>query len=269
MKRKMTTLIALAITCLLGFCAPNLPRQASHPESTLQVTRIWLLDIDPAAAKWVRKQAAAYEKETGERLYLRSATQEEAMAAQKKEENTIVPDLMVLSGENSPLCYLGYALILRDETAPVMTPVPTSALFYPSTPTPGPSPTPAPAPDWQSISPILAPESLSVSLNNTLPVSNPLADFSAKKAPAALLTAGQASTLSFGYQAYSLPDNEGFETISAHFFTEAGEDFFLFLQSASAQLALKDHGLYSALPSLRLYGKGDPLRMLIESSLRH
>jgi hypothetical protein len=90
----------------------------------------------------------------------------------------------------------------------------------------------------------------------------------AKKAPAALLTAGQTGTLAFGYQAFPLPENEGFETVSGQSFSRAGEDFSLFLQGTSAQQALKEHGLYSVLPDFRLYGENDPLRMLIEGSLR-
>ena len=74
MKRKITTPIALALTCLLGFLAPKLLKQAAPKQHSLNITRIWMAGIDPAAAKWLQKQSAAYEKKTGTRVYLRSAS---------------------------------------------------------------------------------------------------------------------------------------------------------------------------------------------------
>ncbi|MBE5783571.1 MAG: hypothetical protein E7329_09700 [Clostridiales bacterium] len=269
MKRKLTTLVALMLSCLLAILASSLEQAPAPSNNSMQITRVWTVETDPAVSAWLKKRAATYEKETGHRIYLRTATQEEMDACLQGEEGAIIPDLIVSCNQGEALAYLGYALILRDESAPAVTPAPTSALFFRPTATPGPSPTPGPALDINALGAILIPETLSVSLPGGIKSSSAAADFIAKKAPAALLTAGQASTLPFGYQAYALPFNEGFETISGQAFSQAGDDFAVFLQSLSSQQRLKEHGLYSAFPGLYLYDESDPLRKLIESALPH
>ena len=268
MKRKMTTLIALALTCLLVFYAPKLLLQAAPGQRSLKITRIWMDGIDPAAAKWLRQQSAAYEKKTGTRIYLRNASREETEDAFSNQAHAILPDLIITCREGEPLAYLGYALIVRDDRAKVTTPAPTAALFHRPTSAPDPAATAAPTPDMTALGAILSPDSLSVSLPGFIPSAQARDDFIAGKAPAALLTAGQAHALPFGYQAFPLPGKEGAEIISGRSFSKAGQDFSLFLMESSSQLKLKDHGLYSVLPQLRLYDENDPLRMLIEESLK-
>lgn len=268
MKRKITTPIALALTCLLVFYAPKLLMQAAPGQRSLNITRIWMDGIDPAAAKWLQKQSAAYEKKTGTRVYLRSASREEMEDALSHQAQAILPDLIITRQAGEPLAYLGYALIVRDDGANVTTPAPTAALFYRPTSVPEPAATIAPTPDMTALGAVLSPDDLSHSLPGIIPSAQAREDFIAGKAPAALLTAGQAHALPFGYQAFPVPGKEGAEIISGRSFSKAGQDFSLFLMDASAQVNLKEHGLYSVLPQLQLYDENDPLRMLIEKSLK-
>lgn len=267
MKRKLTTLVALMLSCLLAMLASSLKETPSSKKNPLRITRVWTVETDPAVSAWLKKRAAAFEKETGSRIYLRTATQEEMNAALIGEEHAIAPDLMISCTQGEPLAYLGYALILRDEKASVITPAPTSALFYRPTATPGPSPTPAPSPDISALGGVLVPSHLPIQIPGAIKSQNAASDFAAQKAPAALLTAGQASALSFGYQAYALSAGEGVLTIAGEWLTSHGEAFADYLKAEPSQLALKNHGLYSVLPTLSLYGDEDPLRALIERSL--
>ena len=268
MKQKITVLIALGLTCLLGFLAPHVLRQADSGQHALKITRVWMADMNPAAVKWLQKRSAAYEKETGKRIYLRSATQEEMQGAISGNEQAILPDLIISRVDGDKLAYLGYALIIRDDKADVSTPAPTGALFHPPTSSPNPFPTIAPTPDMTTLGAVLSPDHLSVSLPGIIPSAQTSAEFIAGKAHAALLTAGESHALPFGYQAFPVPGKEGAETISGQSFSKDGRDFALFLLTVPSQQALKNHGLYTVLPDLYLYDESDPLRMMIENSLK-
>lgn len=267
-KKKLLTLGALLLTAGLALLIPHLSRAPEKADPGMRVTRVWAVECDPALTAWLRKQAAAYEKATGTRIYLRTATREEAQAAQAGQRGVVAPDLLVQEGIGQAVAYLAYALVLRDETMAITTPAPTSGLFYRPTPLPGPTVTPAPTPSPQAISAVLVPEGLTVSLPGAICSRDPLGDFSAGKAPAALLTAGQAAGLTFGYRAYALPAGNGVRTLGALAMAPEGQAFLNVLQTPEAQRALGNHGLYAVLPSLRLYdAASDPLRALIESSL--
>lgn len=269
MGKKGLTVMALAATALLIYLFPHIGKQ-NNPGApdALRITRVWMVESDPALAAWIRKRAAIFEKESGNRVYVRSATHQEAQDAQKNTRDIVAPDLMIQNiAAGKAIAQLGYALILRDDQAILTTPAPTSALFSPPTMAPAPSFTPAPTPDLRGISPILGPEGLSLSQMQIQISQNPAADLNAKKAPAALLTAGQAAGLTCGYRAYPLPAQDGVVRMHALAFSSEGNQFLLFLQTEASQMALKNHGLYAVQAGLRLYGPEDPLRSMIEQSL--
>ena len=269
LKRKLPTMIALALTGLFFLLSPLIQKNSVPPPRTLSILRVWLREDEPAVGRWLKKQAQRYEKETGERIYLRNASEKEmaeARQAQSGQPEIIIPDLMVMQGLSSPLLFRGYALIVRDDRAALLTPSPTSLLFQRPTASPGPSPLPEIQPDFSAPGAILTPAFLSPGLPGCIPSDDPLAAFSAGKAPAALLTAGQAATLSFGYRVYALEEGAGMMAVSAQSMNEKGGRFLSFLLSAESQRSLSQYGLYSCLPSLRLYDAADPIRALIESS---
>jgi len=265
-KRKIVTLTALALTGVIFLLSPLIQEKEDFTSAGHPILRIWILEEEPAVSRWLKQQAARYEKETGQRIYLRTASQPEITQALSGVENAIIPDLIIMQGLNTPLLYRGYALIVRDEGAVIQTPAPTSALFFRPTATPGPSPSPQPESDLTAFSPILAPPFLSTSLSNLQVSADPIAAFVAGKAPAALLTAGQATQLSFGYRAYALKNGEGMLPVQAAAMNNQGNAFLSFLQKESAQRALAGFGLYSFDPSIRLYDETDPIRSLIERS---
>ena len=265
-KRKALTLFSLLLTGILFALSPLLQPDEPLSSDMLSVTRVWLMDDEPAVGRWLKKQAAQYEKSEKERVYIRTASREEIENALSGAENAIIPDLIISQGLAQPLLFRGYALIIRDEQAKIITPAPTSALFYRPTAAPGPSPAPAPAPDFSSIAPILIPAFLSSSLPGCTQSADPFSAFSAGKSPAAVLTAGQAMQLSFGYRAHPLPDKEGLLAVNANAMTLQGEKLLSRLQINEAQQALAAYGLYSFNPSLHLYDESDPIRAMIEKS---
>lgn len=267
MGKKVLTGVALLLTVGLALLLPRLGSKPEAEQSGLKIIRLWTVESDPAVSAWLRGRAAAYEKETGLRVYLRSATPAEALAAQEGAASIVPPDLILRQGAGDPVARMGYALIVRDETVAVVTPAPTSALFYRPTPPPGPSPTPAPTKNPASLSAVLSPEGLALSLPGVIPSRDPAGDLAAGKAAAAVLTAGQAGLLPFGYQAYALAAGEGALPVGARAFSEDGRAFQEYLKTPQSQQALAAHGLYGVLPGLRLYGAEEPLRTLIEGSL--
>ena len=249
--------LAWAVTGLLIYLAlPAAGPQGPENADTPPLARVWLRESDAAFSAWLRKRASAYEKEQGVRVYVRQATQEE--------ERALPPDLLIGAPEGETLALRGYALILRDEQAPVLTPLPTSALFFRPSPTPGPSASPAPTLNPEAAAPLLTPLQLQ-NLPHALASRDPLADFIQGKAPAAILTAAQAARLPFGYQAFLLPNVQGIEAITGLSYSEAGEKLAAFLLSDASQQALAAQGLYS--PRLRLYTGEGGVYSLIENSL--
>lgn len=256
LKKLLVILPFLALSCGLLFLLPQALRAPETPERPFAILRVWNADGEPAVQSWLRGQARAYEKATGQRVYLR--------AAPKSEDRTLLPDALILPEGETLLALRGYALILRDEN-PAVTPAPTGALFFrPSVP-PEPLATPVPFPEESEWSAVLSPEALMNVLPGTVMSAQPAADFAQGKADAALLTPGQAAGLNVGYRAYAVPEGKGFLPVRGRAYAEAGEAFLLWLQGDAAQRALAQAGLFS--PRLRLYGPDDPVRYLIENSL--
>ena len=265
MKKSLRTRLALLATAVLVILGRNALRTKSGtPPETMRMVRVWITEQEPAVSAWLRSLAGVYEKETGERVYLRLATEEEAASARRGEVGVLLPDVLIAPGNAEPVALRGYALIVRDDTVSVATPAPTSALFYRPSPSPGPSPTPGPTPDPASFSAVLALPELMDALPGTILSADPAADLARGKANAALLTAGQAGKLPFGYQAYPLPDGAGMRSVGAEAYSTAGDRFRAYLQRSDVQQTLAQRGLYS--PFCRLYSPEDPLRYLIENS---
>ncbi len=261
MKKLLKILFFLILTFGLLRLLPTALRAPKEQEQPFTILRVWNAEEEPAVQSWLRGQAKAYERATGQRVYLRTAS---ALDAQERISLGLPPDALILPSGDRLLALRGYALIVRDETA-AMTPAPTSALFYRPSHSPEPAGTPAPWPEANELRAVLCPESLLSVLPGTVMSAQPASDFVQGKADAALLTPGQAAGLNTGFRAYAIPDGKGFLPVSAQAYTEAGEVFLLWLQDGAAQRALAQARLFS--PYLRLYGSDDPVRYLIENSL--
>ena len=256
LKKLLVIFLFLALSGGLLFLLPQALRAPETPEKAFTILRVWNADGEPAVQSWLRGQARAYEKATGQRVYLR--------AAPDGAGQTLLPDALILPEGDQLLALRGYALIVRDEN-PAVTPAPTGALFFrPSLP-PEPAETPAPWPEESELRAVLCPEALMNTLPGTVFSSQPAADFAQGKADAALLTPGQAAGLNTGYRAYAVPEGKGFLAVRGQAYSAAGEAFLQWLQSDAAQRALGQAGLFS--PRLRLYGPDDPVRYLIENSI--
>ena len=240
---------------------PAALRAPGEQAAPFVILRVWSAEEEPAVQTWLRGQAKAYERATGQRVYLRTAAVQDALDSAAR---GLPPDVLILRAGDSLLALRGYALIVRDDAA-LVTPAPTGALFYrPSLP-PERMETPAPFPEENQLRAVLCPEALLNALPGTIISAQPAADFNQGKADAALLTPGQAAGLNTGYRAYAVPEGKGFLPVRATAYSEAGEAFLLWLQSDAAQRALAQAGLFS--PRLRLYGPDDPVRYLVENSL--
>lgn len=250
-------LLALALTVAVALSIPRAFNEREGERQPLRLIRVWSLEKDTAVNAWLRERAAAYERQSDCRVYLRGAAEAE------REGGAVQPDVMILPGEGSTVALRGWALIVRDDTAAVATPAPTSALFIRPSAVPGPSPPPAPAPDWAHMTAVLTPAQWLDAVPGAILSADPASDLARGRARAAVLTAGQASALPFGFRAYPLPG--GFLSVGGQAMTEAGEAFLRFLRMEDAQQALKNHGLYS--PVLPLYGPEDPIRSLIEGQI--
>ena len=261
--RVLLCCLCLAFTVLLGRFVFGKRENAPSPSASFPLVRIWIGEKDAAAAAWLRKRAAAYEKETGTRVYLRSASEEEARGAMGGDNGLYQPDLLVISGGKTPVALRGYVLIARDDTAPARTPAPSFALFIRPTSAPDAPSAPSPSPKPFQPRSVLAPEEMLSALSGTVFSADPAAGLAKGTAEAAILTAPQAEALTFGYQAYPLPGGKGLVPIGATDFSEAGQAFLCFLLSPASQRALAQHSLYS--PCLALYQGQDPLRALIEN----
>ena len=265
MRKAGITLLALGLTALLMGCYPRAQRREAPRPAGLTVVRVWTWNTEGEMLKWLKKQAGAYEKQQGKRVYLRAAGEDEIRAALAGEEEAGQPDLLLMRGEGNPVSRQGYALIVRDAGAALQTPMPTSALFSPPSPSPGPAPAPAPWPEGQALQGVLVPPGMAGAVPGAIAVQDPAGGMAAGSARAALLTAGQAETLSQGYRAYALAGNAGVQSTGGKALTQPGVELLAYLQSPSAQQGLKAVGLYS--PFFHLYGPEDPLRMLLDQAM--
>lgn len=264
MKKALTILCALALTLTLAWLLPRAQPRETEREKGVFILRVWVAPGAEGANAWLRRQAAAYEKQGGGRVYLRSAASQELQAVDAGDTSAVAPDLIISPEGSLPLAYLGYALILPQTGLPAQTPAPTSMLFSPPSPVPGPAATPAPPPALSSLAPIAAPEALSARVEGAAAFIDPAGALAKGLVSAALLTPAQAGALPFGYRAFGL--ESAFLPIGARALTPPGEGFAAFLQSDEAQLALRDAGLFSIRRTLRLYGPQDPLRALMEDA---
>lgn len=261
-KKAAAILISLALTAGLALGLSRARREEEGAEGALRLVRVWAQAEDSAVSAWLRGRAAAYEKQTGCRVYLRSASPEEAEAALTGDGDALRPDVMILRGAGEAVAFRGYALILRDEDAPILTPAPTGALFARPSSTPGPGPAPEPLPEADALGAVLTPEEMAGALPGSILSLQPAQALSQGQARAAVLTAEQAADLSFGWRAFPLPAGKGLLPVGGQAFSPAGGELLAFLLSPSSQAALRAQGLYSV--SLPLYGPEDPLRMLIQ-----
>jgi len=265
MKRAVVTLLALGLTAGLICLFPRaVSRETEAAPRKEPILRVWVTDREPAVAAWLKKQAAAYEKTAGVRVYLRKAAGEEAENALQGEDGAPAPDVLIGPEGDTPVALQGYALILRDDGAAMITPAPTALLFSRPSPVPGPTAAPPAQPDWREIGAVLAPSGLSFPVPGAVASADPARDFAAGKARAALLTAGQAERLAVGFQAYPVAAGGGLLPIGGRAFTQEGISCLSHLQSGAAQGALADHGLYAV--HLLLYTSRDPVRQMIDSS---
>lgn len=259
MRKIITLFLALSLTAGLVYALrwASLPSDDKN-EKTPPLIRVWITEKEPGLNRWLRWQASAWEKKTGIRVYLRAASSLDA------ENGAPLPDLMISETGNEPVAMKGFALILRDESAARMTPLPTSALFFKPTPSPGPSPTPGSTPDVVSFAGALCPETLAGKMPEAVKSEAPLRDFLLGKSDAALLTADQAGEVTMGFRAFPVPDGKGFVSFFAAAQSAQGRMFLDFLLSDAGQLALREAGLYS--PRLLLYRGEGAIREMIDSS---
>ena len=258
--KALLAILALALTACLGKWMLELDRAPENAPAPLKVVRVWLGDRDSALNGWIKNRAAAYEKETGRRVYLRSVRGGDLAALKQADSGAMPPDAVVSYAGGETVALRGYALIVRDETVASVTPPATGALFIRPTATPGPSPTPAAWPE--KLGAVLSPEKMMNALPGTVKSVSPADDLAAGGANAALLTPSQAARLPFGFVSFALPDGKGFAPLGAEAYSEAGSAFVEYLLTEASQRALEKYGLFS--PSLRLYAPDDPLRYLID-----
>ncbi len=265
MKKALIILGALGLTGALICLFPLLRPAQEMRDRGVAILRVWVGPGGEAASPWLRRMAAAYEKQGGMRVYLRSATAGELQALADGDGAAVAPDLIVSPEGDALLARVGFALILPQTDAPAQTPAPTSALFAPPSPSPGPAATPEPPPSLAALGAIAAPEALSARMEGTFADGDPAGALIAGRAAAALLTPAQAGALPFGYRAYGLEN--AWLPIAARALSAAGGDLSAFLQTNTAQQALRDAGLFAAASGLRLYGPQDPLRATIEAAI--
>ena len=257
MKKLFVIFLFLALSGGLLYLLPDAFNAPEKQEQPFLILRVWNAGPEIAVQSWLRGQAKAYERATGQRVYLRTAALNSA-------DQDLPPDALIHPNGEQLLALRGYALIVRADT-PAVTPAPTGALFFRPSSAPEPAVTPAPWPEETELRAVLCPEALLDALPGTVFSAQPAADFTQGKAGAALLTPGQAAGLAVGYRAYAIPEGKGFLPVKATAYTEAGDTFLSWLQDDAAQRALAQAGLFS--PRLRLYGPDDPVRYLIENSL--
>ena len=263
MKKSISTILALLITAALF----SMLFQPDNPSASGKepIIRVWLVETEKDSAAFLRKCAAAYEKQMGKRIYLRSATREEAARALAKNETIVPPDLIIGLDAGEKILCQGYALIFRDDSAPIWTPSPTSLLFFPPTPTPGPSPTPAPTRALSSWAGVLCPRKIADRFPGSIASDQIAQDLSAGKGNAALLTARQAASLSIGWQGQILPEGAGVCFLCARSLSPRGQDFLSFLQRPESQEMLREYDLYS--PFLLLYANENSLQGMMDRAI--
>lgn len=264
MGKRMLTAAALLLTAALIWLIPLGKEREKGAEKRTGTMLVWVTEKESAVTFWLKKQAAAFEKAAGKRVYLRKAEKQEAQDALAHRPSAVIPDLLIGPEGEEKAALRGYALFLRDDAAAALTPAPTSPLFSRPTPSPGPSKPRPTLPPWEEMGAVLVPAEGEWAVPGAIKSADPPGDFSRGKARAALLTGGQAARLTVGYRAYPLPEGKGLLPVLARAFSQDGQAFLAFLREKEAQRALMDFGLYAL--KERLYPPQDPVRFLIDES---
>lgn len=261
MKQVLVCGIALVMTAVLVLLYPWMEEETLQKKQP-QVLVVWAAEGEGDVSAWLKKAAAAYEKATQVRVYLRTASRAETEAALAGKEENVLPDAVVAKGAGVPLLCRGYVLAVKDAEADHATPAPTPALFFRPTATPAPA-TPAPAPFPEELSRVALPAEMAGVLKGGYEANSPAAELQHGKAEGALLTPGQAQALPFGWQGHVRGDL--FVPVEGRALTEEGQRFLSFLRGEKAQRLLCDRKLFSWDAGLSLYGPETPLLHQMEN----
>ena len=258
MKKGLYCGAAILLMGVLILFAPGILQTKQEQTAQKDLLVIWMQEGENDVAAWLKKAAAAYEKKTGNRVYLRYASAEEwSLSGEEK------PDALIPAEEGAVLAYRGRALIVPDETKPAATLAPAPSLFI--------RPTLPPAADLSTPAPlkttperVAVPEGFLSIVENSYVSKTPLSDFSSGKADGALLTPLQAQQVKGGYSVQVQPAY--FVPVRGMAVTEDGQAFLSFLRSDEMQRALTIQRLFSWNPELFLYGSENELLHQMEKS---
>lgn len=247
MKRVLACLASLVLTAVLLAGLPYGHEKEGTQAQNTYILRVWVPQGQVDLQAWLKQAAAMYEKESGRRVYIRTATAEEM----ENKEGAVLPDVMAGTAAGIPVAYRGYALVMPDAEGEKATPSPPPGLFV--RPTLAPSTEPkesAPFPD-EPETVALPPEMQHVYPRGYV-ASNPLQELVQGKAAAALLSPRQMEETAMGYRMDS--GKVYFLAFHTRGLSEEGEAFLSFLRSESAQQLLAGQLLFSWNPGLCLYG---------------
>lgn len=243
MKKFLLWALAMGLTAGLLFVYPRIQTQDEPKGNGLFVLRIWGTEGD--VLKWLAQAAAVYEKESGCRVYVRTASEEEV------EKAGVLPDGWVGGGEGTMVACRGYGLAVPDAQKFIKTPEPQSGLFLRPT-QPLPLSTPEPVVFPEKLSGVAVPEEMKEIWPDGVVAENPVQAIMKGTASAALLTPSQVAQLSQRIHLY--PRGDFFLPIYARAYTLEGEKFLAFLRQEKAQRLLTKQKLFSYDSSLILYG---------------
>ena len=257
MKKGLRCGAALLLTAALLAFAPGLFRQSAEEQTAKELLVVWMREGESDVATWLKKAAAAYEKETGQRVYLRYASEDE-----RKLTGDDQPDALIPAQDGTVLAYRGWALIVPDETAPAATPAPAPSLFIRPTLSPA-DPVSTPAPLARQPEKAAVPEAFLQTVEKAYFSQTPLSDLTAGKADGALLTPAQVMQVKGGYSIQAR--GEYFLPVKGKAVTAAGQAFLRFLRTDDMQYALAGRKLFSWNPELTLYGSESELLFQMEN----
>lgn len=254
MKKWAYSVAALVLMAGLAVFAPGLMHGESGRTAEKELIVVWMNKADGDAGAWLKKAAAAFEKKTGKRVYLRYASQEERERLQNRGE--IFPDVVTGGEKGAVLAMCGWALIVPDASNVSVTPAPSPALFIRPTAVPqndAPSSTPVPL----SVKNVAVPPEMTGRISGAYVSENPLSDVLNGKADGALLSPRQAAQMKNGYT-WSV-GGEYFLPIRGEAYTDNGQQFLAFLRSMEGQRLLVSQRLFSWDASCYLYGAENSL----------
>lgn len=260
MRKWVYSISALLLMAALLAFAPGLFHLPSEEQAGKELLVVWMQEGEEDTAAWLKKAAAAYEKKTGQRVYLRYASAEERKLAGDEK-----PDALIPAEEGTALAYRGWALIVPYETRQAVTPAPVPSLFVRPTQPPS-EDISTPAPLARQPEKVAVPEGFLQTVEKGYASKTPLSDLSAGKAEGALLTPVQAMQVKGGYSIQAR--TEYFLPVMGRAITEEGQAFLSFLRSDDMQYALTGRKLFSWNAGLSLYGPENELLYQMEKSLK-